>query len=199
MEPKLLFFLCFVLLWKGANAQKSWSIEEKNLLVKQYIRTKSEVNSETASLTSAQWSFKEGPDKWSIAQVIEHLNMWSLLTQHDARYVIMLGENPELSNMVASDSVNTSFIYETNPHVSPDHTIPMGLVKDEANLKIFNSKYDEIIMAIEKSKLNFRKFVRPGINGRHRDLAQIYIVHYGHVDRHLRQIRRIKANPSFPK
>ncbi|MFN3380503.1 MAG: DinB family protein, partial [Runella zeae] len=158
MEPKLLFFLCFVLFWKGANAQKSWSIEEKNSLVKQYIRTKAEVSSETASLTPAQWSFKEGPDKWSIAQVIEHLNMWSLLTQHDARYVIMLGENPELSNRVASDSVNTSFIYETNPHVSPDHTIPTGLVKDEANLKIFNSKYDEIIMAIEKSNLNFRKF-----------------------------------------
>lgn len=179
--------------------QKSWSETDRRALADHYKRTKAEINKETAALSSAQWNFKEGPDKWTIGQVLEHLNMWSLLTQFDARAAGYFGERPDLAAVCKSDSDNTSFIYETNPHTSPDFTIPTGLIKDENNLKIFNGKYDEIIGAIEQSKLNYRMIVREGKDGNHRDLAQIYIIHYGHVDRHLRQIRRIKAHPNFPK
>ena len=202
---KKLFFLSILLLtiysvWAQETApQKSWTETDRNALVDQYKRTKAEINQETAALTSAQWNFREGPDKWTIGQVLEHLNMWSLLTQFDGRSAASFGERPLLAAACKSDSANTSFIYESNPHTSPDFTIPTGLIKDENNLKIFNGKYDELISAIEKSNLNYRMIVREGKDGKHRDLAQIYIIHYGHVDRHLRQIRRIKANPNFPK
>ncbi|NBB19406.1 DinB family protein [Runella sp. CRIBMP] len=187
-------------IWAQETApQKSWTEADRRALVNQYKRTKAEINQETSTLTSAQWNFKEGPDKWTIGQVLEHLNMWSLLTQFDGRSATYFGERPDLAAVCKSDSVNTSFIYETNPHTSPDFTIPTGLIKDENNLKIFNGKYDEIIGAIEKSKLNYRMIVREGKDGNHRDLAQIYIIHYGHVDRHLRQIRRIKTHPNYPK
>jgi DinB superfamily len=181
-----------------AHSEKSWTDADRKALADQYKRTKAEVNAETGELTASQWNFKEGPGKWSIAEVLEHLNMWSLLTQQDARYATYLGPNPELAKLCKSDSINTSFIYEASPHVSPDHTIPTGLIKEENNLKIFNLKYDELIRVLDGSKLNFRLHVREGKDNNHRDLAQIYIIHYGHVDRHLRQIRRIKKNASFP-
>lgn len=195
-----ILFLAVAPLWAQKNtAQKSWTEADRRALAGHYKRTKAEVNQETGALTSAQWNFKEGSDKWTIGQVLEHLNMWSLLTQFDARAAGYFGERPDLAAVCKSDSANTSFIYETNPHTSPDFTIPTGLIKDENNLKMFNAKYDEIISAIEQSKLNYRLIVREGKDGYHRDLAQIYIIHYGHVDRHLRQIKRIKSHPNFPK
>ncbi|GAB2554726.1 hypothetical protein [Spirosoma areae] len=130
---------------------------------------------------------------------MEHLYNWSLLTQQNVRYSFFLGENQELAKKSLSDSAVTSFIYEQRPHTSPDHTVPTGLITDGNNLKIFNIKYDEIINSISHSDKNFRLYFRPFDDKYQEDVVQQYIIHYGHVDRHLRQIRKIKAHPDFPK
>jgi DinB superfamily len=195
-----------ILLWVVASlwaqetaAQKSWTEVDRKILIGNFIRTKAEVHQETASLTSAQWNFKEAPSKWNIAEVLEHLYNWSLITQQNVRYSFMLGENVELAKRSLSDSAVTTFIYEERPHVSPDHTIPTGLITEGNNLKIFNVKYDEIINAIKTSDKNFRLYFKPYDANYQEDIVQQYIIHYGHVDRHLRQIRRIKSHPNYPK
>ncbi len=178
---------------------KSWTEADRKALMDNFIRTRAEINQETASLTSAQWNFKEAPGKWTIAEVLEHLYNWSLITQQNVRYSFFLGENIDLAKRSLSDSAVTTFIYEERPHVSPEHTLPTGLITDGNNLKIFNVKYDEIINAIKTSTKNFRLYFRPFDSKYQEDAVQQYIIHYGHVDRHLRQIRRIKAHPDFPK
>ena len=182
-----------------AQSAKEWTKADRQYLVDNFKRTKAEVNNETANLTSAQWNFKEAADKWSIGQVMEHLYMWELVTLENVRYATYLGPNPEIAKLVPSDSSNTSFIYEERPHTSPDFTIPTGFITDGNNLKIFNAKCDEIIKNIETSDLNFRQHVREGKDGYHRDMNQMYMIQFGHVDRHLRQIKRIKQHTQFPK
>lgn len=180
-------------------SQKTWTEKDKKALVENFLRTKTEINEETKNLTDAQWTFKEDTNKWSIAQVVEHLYNWSLITQQNVRYSIQLGENPALAAKALSDSAVTTFIWEERPHKSPDHTIPTGLITGDNNRKIFNVKYDEIISFIQKSELNFRLFIRPFGTAYHEDLFQQFTIHYGHVDRHLRQIKRIKSHRNFPK
>src|SRR5690606_31859577 len=158
-----------------------------------------ELNRETQNLSHEQWIFKEAPDKWSIAQVVEHLYNWSLITQQNVRYSIQLGENPALARKSFSDSTVTTFIWEERPHTSPYHTIPTGLIIDDNNRLIFNVKYDEIKDFIKNSDLNFRLYLRNFNDEYMEDVVQQFIIHYGHVDRHLRQIRRIKNNENFPK
>lgn len=125
--------------------------------------------------------------------------MWQLVTLENVRYALYLGPHPELAQSVPSDSVTASFIYEEGAHVSPDFTIPTGLIPDVNNLKIFNVKCDEIIKGVEANQGDFQAFIRLGKEGQNRNLAQMYIIQYGHVDRHLRQIRKIKADAKFPK
>jgi hypothetical protein len=180
-------------------SQRTWTEKDKNALVDEFLRTKAEINEATKNLTDNQWIFKEDSSKWSIAQVLEHLYNWSLITQQNVRYSIQLGENLTLAAKALSDSAVTTFIWEEKPHKSPDHTIPTGLITGDNNRKIFNVKYDEIISFIQKSELNFRLYIRPFGTAYQEDLFQQYTIHYGHVDRHLRQIRRIKTHPSFPK
>lgn len=191
-------FIGLLLSISASHAQKQWTEADHKSLLDNFRRTRAEINQETARLTPAQWNFREGPDKWTIGQVLEHLTMWELITMGDARYAVYLGPNPAVAALCRSDSAVTSFIYEEKPHVSPDFTIPTGLIPDGTNLKLFNIKCDELIRSIETSTVDFRQHVRVGKDGNHRGLAQLYIIQYGHADRHLRQIRRIKQHPTFP-
>ena len=116
--------ILFILLLNSlvSFAQKNWTEKDKKALVENFLRTKAEINEETKNLTDKQWTFKEDATKWSIAQVVEHLYNWSLITQQNVRYSIQLGENPALAAKSLSDSSVTTFIWEERPHKSPDHT-----------------------------------------------------------------------------
>lgn len=176
-----------------------WTSDHKKYLIGQFTRTQAEVNAETSNLSKAQWNFKETPESWNIAEVLEHLNMWQLVTQEHARYMLYNGPRPELAKICPSDSINTIFIYEEKKHVSPDFTIPTGHIPDQTNLNVFNSYCDRIIQNIQNTNINFRLYFRTFTDGYMTNMNQAYIIQYGHVDRHLRQIRRIKSNSNFPK
>ncbi len=198
---KSIFFtlVCCFIFSQSLNGQDTlWTKENKQALIEQFKRTSAQVNLETAHLTSAQWNFKPTPTSWSISDVLEHLSMWEVITLWDVSYAVYLGPKPELAITCASDSTSTAFIYEAKPHTSPSFTVPTGLISPENNLKIFNTRSDEIIQSIETSDLNFKIYIRLGNNGVNRNLAQLYIIQYGHVDRHLRQILKNKAHPNFP-
>lgn len=183
-----------------ANGQDTtWTQSDKQRLIDNFIRTKQEINTETSNLVSSQWNFKESTTSWSIAEVLEHLNMWQLVTQEHARYMLYNGPRPELADKCPSDSINTTFIYEDKKHTSPDFTIPTGHIPGQANLNLFNTYCDRIITNIKKSDINFRLYFRTFTDGYMTNINQAYMIQYGHVDRHLRQIRRIKSNTDFPK
>lgn len=183
----------------GLAQDTTWTKADKQNLVMEYKRTQKEVIEETQHLTKAQWNFKDKPGSWSIGQVLEHLYMWELITQRDTRGAIWNGINMEdVTKLLEDDSTATNWIYEDKPHTSPDYTIPTGFIPDQINLKLFSSKCDELINEIEQSDLNFRLYIRK-IPNYNKNLVQLHMIHYGHVDRHLRQIRRIKSHPLFPK
>lgn len=198
------FFLPIVLLtivsalpFFGFSQDTSWAPANKQFLIDNFERTKNEINNETKDLTIKQWNFREKPDSWSIAEVLEHLNMWQVVTQERGRYMLSNGRRPELAKICPSDSTNTTFIYEEKKHVSPDFTVPTGTIPDRANLKLFNTYCDRIIANIKNSDINFRMYFRTFTDGHMTNMNQAYMIQYGHVDRHLRQIRRIKSLPSF--
>ncbi len=201
INPMRTLISILVALWlstQSSHGQKPWTEADKTYLLDNFRRTRAEINRETATITPAQWNFREAPGKWAIGDVLEHLTMWELITLGDARYALYLGPNPERATLCKSDSITTSFIYEEKPHISPDFTVPTGLVSEGNNLKMFNLKCDEIIRSIETSTVDFRQYVREGKDGNHRNLAQLYIIQFGHVDRHLRQIRKVKQHPNYP-
>lgn len=200
MKYLLLLVVFGVTRMQNASGQDTlWTQSDKKSLVDNFTRTRLEINSKTSKLTTAQWNFKEKPGAWSIAEVLEHLNMWQLVTQEHIRYMLYNGPRPEMAKICPSDSMNTTFIYEEKKHVSPDFTVPTGHIPDQANLKLFNAYCDRIISNIKMSDINFRLYFRTFTDGYMTNMNQAYIIQYGHVDRHLRQIKRIKSDKNFPK
>jgi hypothetical protein len=46
---------------------------ERARLVQLLTSSRDQVLAESEKLTDAQWSFKAGPDRWSVGEVVEHL------------------------------------------------------------------------------------------------------------------------------
>lgn len=179
-----------------------WTEADRNYLVGQLTRTRDSLIQETESLSNAQWNFKEAKDRWSIKEVVEHIAIWELLLTHEVSRAIGAGVQEDWSKEAKPDTVYLRFILENTPHISVEYTkpftytLPMGLNDGKNNLAWFLKMRNESITylktATEDLRYYFLKKDRPNVH-------QVYIYIFGHSQRHLRQIRKIKANSNYPK
>jgi hypothetical protein len=198
----LLLFTASSFLAYGQTTVKQWSEDDRKYLLENLIRSREELLKETQSLTKEQWSFKESADRWSINQVVEHIAIWEMLLDHEISRALRDGLKPELYKTASPDSVFTGFIMEEKQHVATDYTkpytysVPMGINAGENNVAWFLKLRNESIEYLTSTNDDLRSYnLRPGSPCIH----QRYITLFGHCDRHIRQIRKIKQHPSYPK
>lgn len=193
-----LLFLCFSI---AVSSQKLWTEADRKYLLDNLSRTRDSLTKETQNLSDAQWNFKESPDRWSIKEVVEHIDIWELLLQYEVSKAIMAGPKPEMNAKARPDSTYLNFILEQKPHISVEYTkpftftLPMGLDDGKNNVAWFLKMRNESIEYLKKAEEDLRNYFQP--NGK--NVHQVYISIFGHCERHLRQIRKIKANPDYPK
>ena len=181
---------------------KQWTEDDRKYLLENLVRSKEDLLKETKGLTKEQWSFKESPDRWSINQVVEHISIWEMLLDHDISRALGDGLKPDLYKTAKPDSIFLKFIMEEKPHISTEYTkpftytVPMGINEGANNLAWFLKLRNESIEYIKTAKEDLRSYnLKTGSPTIH----QRYITLFGHCDRHLRQIRKIKQHPSYPK
>lgn len=177
-----------------------WTESDKKYLLENLIRSRDELIKETEGLTEKQWNFKESPDRWSINQVVEHIGYWEMLLQHESSNGFEAGPQPERVKSARPDSEFVSFIMEDKPHHSKEYTkpftytIPMGINSLKNNmawyLKMRNESIDYLKSTSDDLRLYFNSYG---------SIHQLYIYVFGHTDRHLRQIKKIKQHPDYPK
>ena len=200
---KVLLVLQIILYSAAAFAQetKLWTENDRKYLLDNLTRSRDMLIKETQNLTPAQWNFKETPERWSIKEVVEHIGIWELLLQREVSQDLYAGPQPEMNKTVKPDSVVFNRIMEEKPHISVEYTkpftftLPMGLNSGENYrawfLKMRNESIDYLKIATEDLRSYYLKTGRGNIH-------QVYITTFGHTDRHLRQIRKIKQHPKYP-
>ncbi|MES2373787.1 MAG: DinB family protein [Bacteroidota bacterium] len=201
-------FVCTLLMIAGfmaiSSAQefKPWSAKDRAYLLEHLTATRDAVINETKNLSPAQWSFKESVNRWSINQVLEHLVIWEIIFQREINQAIVAGPRPELTKDARTDSAVLAFLDEDKPHISTEYTkpftftVPMGLNDGKNNLTWFLKMWNEGIGFVDSTKADLRVyFMRAGKGSVH----QVFLSTFGHADRHLKQIRRVKADPNYPK
>jgi hypothetical protein len=179
-----------------------WTENDRAYLLSNLARSRDELINETKGLSDAQWNFKESPDRWSIKEVTEHICYYELLFMHEISKALSAGVQADLNITARPDSSFSSFIMEEKPHVSVEYTkpftysLPMGLNEGKNNVAWFLKMRNESIGYLKSATENLRSyFLKKGRGNVH----QVYIYVFGHTDRHLRQIRKIKANAGYPK
>ena len=185
-----------------AQETPQWTAADRKYLVENLTRSRDELLRETKDLTKAQWSFKESPDRWSINEIVEHIAIWELLMTHDVSRQLAAGPHPELGTKALPDSVVYGFIMEDEKHVSTDYTkpftytLPMGINELKNNVLWLMKMRNESIQYVSQTSDDLRAYYSAG---RPRNTHQTYITLFGHTDRHLRQIRKVKQHPNYPK
>jgi hypothetical protein len=183
-------------------SQKLWTDADRKYLVDNLVRTRDSIIKETKNLTEQQWNFKESPDRWSINEVIEHLAIWELLLDREVSQALVSGPQPDLAKNAKPDSSILLFLMEDKPHITTEYTkpftftVPMGLNNGKNNLAWLLRMRNESIEYLNSTSQDLRYyFLRAGRGNVH----QVYITIFAHTDRHLKQIRKIKANTNYPK
>jgi hypothetical protein len=185
-----------------AQQSKLWLEDNRKYLIDNLSRTRDSIVAETKNLSQAQWNFKESPDRWSINQIVEHLSIWELLLQREISQALVAGPRSELNKEARTDSAVVGFLMEENPHIATEYTkpftftVPMGLNDGKNNLTLFLKMRNEGIGYVDSTTADLRGyFLRPGRGNIH----QVFITIFAHTDRHLRQIRKVKLDPKYPK
>lgn len=186
----------------ASQENKIWTEEDRNYLIENLVRTREELIKETEGLSEQQWKFKEAPDRWSINEVVEHIHLWEMLLMYDVTRSLSAGIQPSLLMTAKHDDVILEFITEETPHHSLEYTkpftytIPMGINDLKNNIALFLKLRDQSIQYIKTSKEDLRLYGRT--HDKSTSIHQLYIVVFGHTDRHLRQIRKIKKQINYP-
>jgi hypothetical protein len=198
MKHLLVYPLLLFVLWGNAQ-EKLWTESDRQYQLQNLRRTRDLLVKETEGLSDAQWHFKESAERWSIAEIVEHLALWEIIFARETNLALRSTPNPALSQASRPDSSYLTFIMEEKHHQSPGYSRPTGFIKGKDNLTFFLSRNGETLKFVEGTTADLKAFYEPVGGGVFRNVHQIHLVQWGHIDRHLRQIKKVKEHPGFPK
>jgi len=176
-----------------------WNEKDRWYLVENLERTKLEIINETKSLSMKQWLYKQDSSKWSIEQVLEHLGLYERIFAQEADIMLSVPPDPLLDSLSKPDSSYLNWMSDPSPHQAEWNAEPMGLMKGSDNLQFFLFGRDHLLDFIRNTTYDLKAhFTFRWGQERRRSIHSLMVVHFGHTDRHLRQILRIKSEMGYP-
>ena len=169
-------------------------------MIENLVRTRLEIIKETKDLSQVQWSYREDTTKWSIGQVVEHLGLYERIFAQEADIMLSGPADPLLDSLSKPDTSYLNWMSDPSPHKAEWNAQPLGLMKAADNLKFFLFGRDHIIDFIRTTTYDLKShFTFRWGQEKRRSIHSLMVVHFGHTDRHLSQIMRIKKVKTFPK
>lgn len=185
--------------------QQIWTTIDRQILLTGLKSSQSDILKEVERLNDKQIHFKPDSSQWSIAEVLEHISVYEELLFWDLLNNQYTDERHDLVDSVKGiDSAMTVYATDPNKGQAPFAAQPLGrFQKKEDLINFFNRYRNEVIKLVQETKADFRLhfiFRPPDWGIWHvRDLHQYTLLWIAHSERHLNQIKRIKASPNFPK
>jgi hypothetical protein len=204
--PVLLAFAVMCLVTFPAFAQTApatLTSQEREFALKQFEATRDNFLKSIAGLSQKQWTFKSAPDRWSVAEVAEHITVSeSTLFGLVQKQVMSSPAAPERREQVKGKD---ELILQRMPDRShkaqaPEFLRPTGRWATEAELtKAFEDSRAATMGYIRTTNDDLRDhfFDHPVFGTL--DGYQWLLLISAHSARHTAQIEEVKADPNFPK
>jgi hypothetical protein len=164
-------------------------------------QTRAGVVKATKGLSPAQWNFKSGPDRWSVAEVTEHIAaaedyLFGMVSDK----VMKAPAGPAGEDPSAVDSLVLKAIPDrTNKAQAPEPLKPTNRFgSPQASLKHFLESRKKTL-AFAKSEKGLREHAIDSPLGKKLDAYEWVLFIAAHSERHTKQILEVKADPNFPK
>jgi hypothetical protein len=126
--------------------------------------------------------------------------LYERIFAQEADLMLSTSPDPLLDSLSKPDSSYLNWMSDPSPHQAEWNAEPLGLIKGADNLQFFLFGRDHILAFIRQTPYDLKAHFtfRWGPEKR-RSIHALMVVHFGHTDRHLRQIQRIKNDIGFPK
>lgn len=155
-----------------------------------------------SGLHEAQWRFKPAPDRWSIAECVEHVAL-----AEDSYYELIVGkllksaaDPKKLAEVRGKDDLVVKQMADrSSKRITAPALEPKGRwARPSQAVGYFQKSRDRLIRYVRSTKDSLRDHTQA-----HRavgliDGYQWILLASGHVRRHVEQIQEVRAHPSFP-
>jgi hypothetical protein len=185
-----------LLLAPAAVAGASMTELERRRLVAHLEMTESWLASELAGLSRAQLEFRAAPDRWSILENLDHLVLCEPIYGRNFHDAMKAPARP-VAGGGSDDSVLWYGIDRVHraPAISGEGIT--GKLKDaKTGLEAFRKLRAEMLDYARTTRDDLRAHYVPRENS---DAYQWFLLISTHAQRHILQIREVKASPGFPK
>jgi hypothetical protein len=191
-----------LLLTAGAAAASAQELTqgEKDRALQYLEATKKNVLEATKGLSDAQWSFKPAPDRWSVAQVMEHIAAAEDFLRDVTKEKVMVGPAGEPGRDVkkTDEAVLAMVPDRTHKAQAPEPLVPTNRFgSSEGSVKHFvesRAATEDFL----KNTTGLRDHVMDSPLGK-LDAYEFVLFIAAHSERHTKQINEVKADPNFPK
>jgi DinB superfamily len=154
-------------------------------------------------LSEAQWKWKPAPDRWSVAEVAEHITLSeSMLRGMVTDQVMKAPATPEvLAKTKGKEAAILKNIPDrTNKAKAPEMLVPKGTWPTEAaTTAAFREARAKTVALAQDSSKDLRAFASTGGPMSEMDAYQLLLFLSAHTERHTKQIEEVKATTGFPK
>src|ERR1043166_193254 len=187
----------------SSPASSTLTKEERDRAIDYLKETRKACLAATDGLSDAQWKFKAAPDRWSIAEVAEHIAVtedmiWKLVSEK-------VMKSPAAPEKAADAKGKDEIILAKIPDRSrkaqaPEQLKPTGRWATRAALvKDFEGTRGQEIAYLKDTKEDLRNHFEEHPALKTMDAYQWLIFNGAHCKRHTAQILEVKADPNFPK
>ncbi len=183
----------------AASAQEVTQAEKDHAM--QYLEsTRKGVLEATKGLSEAQWNFKPASDRWSVAQVMEHIATAEDFIRGMLKEKVMLAPAGEPGRDVkkADEAILAMVPDRTNKAQAPEPLVPANRFgSPEGSIKHFvesRATTEDFL----KTTAGLRDHVADSPLGK-LDAYEFVLLIAAHSERHTKQINEVKADPNFPK
>jgi hypothetical protein len=167
---------------------------ERQRLIAHLDMTASWLADEVSSLSPGQLAFRRTPESWTIMEVIDHLLVVGPIYWQDLQSAL---KTPGGRKSPATDADILWYgIDRTNREKAIPSEVPKGLRDLQSGLDAHRKLHARLVQYVRTTEDDLRGHIveRQGC-----DAYQWALLISTHEQRHILQIREIKADPNFPK
>jgi uncharacterized damage-inducible protein DinB len=178
------------------------SQKDRDYGVESLLQTRQRLLDAISGLSDAQWRFKPGPDRWSIAEVTEHLAVSEPVLFNEIKDGIV--KAPPVA-VPAEKKISDEKVFELTldrsvKNMAPDMLQPTGRWSTREDLtKAFLDVREQTLNYMRTTKDDLRAHAEYHSGLGTPDAFQWLLFISAHTARHTLQIEEVKAAPGYPK
>jgi uncharacterized damage-inducible protein DinB len=199
---RLLILACVTALaMPQAAAQKGLSQKDRDAGTKYLEETRARFLASIDGLSDAQWTYKAGPDRWSIAEVAEHIAISeSTILGMVTDQILKTPEVPADPGRPTDEKVIQTITDRSSKAQAPEMLKPTNRWPTRASLtKDFEASRQRTIDYLKTTKDDLRGHARAHPALKTIDGYQWVLLLAAHSARHTAQIEEVKAAAGYPK